>query len=140
MSNKFSNPSQFEAAVQYLTWRLLTLQGRAGRTSATVIPAATLDAAIMPDSGRIVGFSMKALEVGTTSSATFNTVGLYRALKGSVTLTQIAKLSTNRGLNGAETSVQLTGATQLVSPGDLLAIRRLTKLNTGSQLFVSVSV
>lgn len=138
--NKFPNPSSFSQQVQALSYQLMTLNGRAGRNVATIVPAVTLDAGIVPDAGYIASFQMKAIDTGTTSSATFNTVALFRTPRGSITPTNIAICRTNRGSNGASTSATITGATLLVNPGDMLSIRRLTKLNGLSQLFCTVTV
>lgn len=141
MASKYASPSAFEGAVQNLGFRIMHLTGRAGRISTTLAPAATLAQSIASDRGRIMSVQLKALDTGTTSSATFNTIGLYVARAGSATLTQLGVVRTNRGANGANASLApLSGASALVNVGDLLAVRRLTKLNGGSQLFVDVVV
>lgn len=140
MADRYANPSAFSNAMAGIIFRLAELNGHAGRTSATIVQKATLASAIMPDRGRINGFRMQAIEAGTTSSVTFNTVGLFRARAGSITYTSIATIRTNRGANAARVATGFSGATALVQPGDILVIRRLTKLNTASQLFVGCDV
>lgn len=92
---------------------------------------------IVPLPGRIVDFRMRAIESGTTSSATFNTVQLVKLPVGVATATVLATLRTNRGSSTAASSTVLAGATQLVNPGDLLLILLKTKLNTASQIYAN---
>jgi hypothetical protein len=141
MATSFTSPSAFSAAVQFLTFRLMELHGRAPRTQATLAPATTLAQGIVSDYGTIKAFRMRALDTGTTSSATFNTVGLYKLPYNSVTFQTLTLLRTNRGSNGAAAAMApLSAASAAVVPGDMLVIRRVTKLNTASQIIVTATV
>lgn len=140
MADRLPSPSDLARAGAGLTWRLMELHGHHPRTQATQAPKATMNMGIVSADGRIVGFRMRAIDVGTTSSATFNTIALFRARAGSITYTNIGTLRTNRGANAAGAAMGFSGATALVYAGDCLAIRRLTKLNTASQLSASVEV
>lgn len=140
MADSFSSPSAFSNAMGALQFRLTELHGHAPRTQATLAPRVTLASAIVPASGRIAGFRMQCVDTGTTSSSTYNTVALYKATPGSITYTAIGTLRCNRGSNGASKAMGFSGATALCDPGTVLVIRRLTKLNTASQIFVSAEV
>ena len=140
MANSFASPSAFSNAINGMRFRIASLHGHAPRTQATQAPKATLAQAIMPGAGVIGGLRMQCIDTGTTSSTTYNTVALYKASAGSITYTAIGTLRCARGSNGARNSMGFSGATALVSPGDVLVIRRLTKLNTASQIFVSAEV
>jgi len=139
-TDQFSSPSAFAGSIAGLSLRLTELHGHAPRTQTTQTAKATLAVAIVSSPGKITGFRLRAIEAGTTSSTTFNTIALFRALAGSITYTNIGTLRSNRGQNAGSSSMVFSGATALVYAGDVLVIRRLTKLNTASQLIASAEI